>query len=302
MTERYVWKEIPARRTTCCGGGSARCRGPAPARPRRGGRPPGARGARPLRVPRRRRARSGASARGARGLRRLADVADALAAGPVGGALRRRRVRATCSSISPARRICSRGSAAGSRPAGASSSRCRTSPTSRSARRSCLGRFPYAERGILDRTHLRFFTRATGARPARGTPASGSAAWRPTAMPLRARRPGARARAPGAGRCAPSRPAAARVWPTLFGYQFVFEADRVEPVEASRLKALARPVSPPTTSDSRIEACLRGGRRVGRAARPGGLGLGGPPRRRRLDRRDARAARANRGARAGICR
>ena len=84
------------------------------------------------------------------------------------------------------------------------------------------GRFRYAERGILDRTHLRFYTRAT----ARSLlEASGFRIDRvtPTAMPVELA-------VAWLGRV-PVRPAvrglalaAARTWPTLFGYQFVFEA------------------------------------------------------------------------------
>jgi hypothetical protein len=87
------------------------------------------------------------------------------------------------------------------------------------------GRFPYAERGILDRTHLRFYTR----RSARELIAQAGFRIRrmaATAMPLELA-------VPALGRAPLRRPtrglasAAARVWPTLFGYQVVLEADRV---------------------------------------------------------------------------
>ncbi len=85
-----------------------------------------------------------------------------------------------------------------------------------------LGRFPYAEAGILDRTHLRFFTRRTGRelltrcgfRVERVTP---------TAMPVELA-------VPFLGRpfLAPSVRGAARLlaraWPGMLGYQFVYEA------------------------------------------------------------------------------
>ena len=84
------------------------------------------------------------------------------------------------------------------------------------------GRFPYSDRGLLDRTHLRFFTRRSainlvaecGFRVERVTA---------TAMPVELAWP--------LFTRLPLRPlsraltlAAARLWPTLFGYQFVIEA------------------------------------------------------------------------------
>jgi len=86
------------------------------------------------------------------------------------------------------------------------------------------GRFAYAERGILDRTHLRFYTR----RSARALIEDAGFRIRDidaTAMPYELAvaafgRPPWRApvRALASG--------SARVWPTLFGYQFVLEAER----------------------------------------------------------------------------
>ncbi|HMM33235.1 MAG TPA: class I SAM-dependent methyltransferase [Thermoanaerobaculia bacterium] len=84
------------------------------------------------------------------------------------------------------------------------------------------GRFPRTERGILDRTHLRFFTRrsgrelleAHGFRVARETP---TAMPVELALPLLGRPPlGPSVRAGAA--------LFARVWPGMFGYQFVYEA------------------------------------------------------------------------------
>lgn len=85
-----------------------------------------------------------------------------------------------------------------------------------------LGRFPRAERGILDRTHLGFFTRRTGRELLE---AHGFRVVRetPTAMPVELALP-LLGRPPLA---APVRAAAAllaRAWPGMFGYQFVYEA------------------------------------------------------------------------------
>lgn len=85
-----------------------------------------------------------------------------------------------------------------------------------------FGRFPSADRGILDRTHLRFFTRRTGRellhshgfRVVRETP---------TAMPVELALPllGRSPLAPAVRSCARLLSSA---WPGMFGYQFVYEA------------------------------------------------------------------------------
>ncbi|MBK6407122.1 MAG: hypothetical protein IPF66_20115 [Holophagales bacterium] len=85
-----------------------------------------------------------------------------------------------------------------------------------------FGRFPLSDRGILDRTHLRFFTRRTGREllERHGFAVIGET---PTAMPFELALP-ALGRPPLAG---PARTAArllAAAWPGMFGYQIVYEA------------------------------------------------------------------------------
>lgn len=87
-----------------------------------------------------------------------------------------------------------------------------------------LGRFPYAERGILDRTHLRFYTR----RSARDLLAAAGFRVREveaTAMPYELAAP-VLSQAPWRIPVRGFASASARVWPTLFGYQFIIEAER----------------------------------------------------------------------------
>lgn len=84
------------------------------------------------------------------------------------------------------------------------------------------GRFEYAEAGILDRTHLRFFTRRSALRLVE------SAGFRirrvrPTPIPAELAFPLLR-RAPLRGLSRAAFAAAARLWPTLFGYQFLIES------------------------------------------------------------------------------
>ena len=87
-----------------------------------------------------------------------------------------------------------------------------------------LGRFTYREKGILDRTHLRFYTRRSARHllEESGFRVRSVAA---TAMPYELA-------APALGRTplvAPVRAFAkgtAKLWPTMFGYQFVIESER----------------------------------------------------------------------------
>jgi SAM-dependent methyltransferase len=85
-------------------------------------------------------------------------------------------------------------------------------------RRALLrGRFPYAAHGLFDRTHLRFFTRASARELVEG---AGLRVLRerfaPAPLPLQARLPALRRL-----ECV-----AARAWPELFALQFVLTAER----------------------------------------------------------------------------
>jgi SAM-dependent methyltransferase len=85
------------------------------------------------------------------------------------------------------------------------------------------GRFDYSDRGILDRTHLRFFTRTS----ARGLLVSAGfrivGEWA-TPMPVELAVP-ALARPPLLGPVRAGSAFLARLAPCLFGYQFVFETE-----------------------------------------------------------------------------
>lgn len=87
-----------------------------------------------------------------------------------------------------------------------------------------FGRFEYAPRGLLDATHLRFFTRRTGRRLLE---AAGFRILdeRATAMPVELALP-VLGRLPFAPAVRALAVAAARLLPRLFGYQFVWEAAR----------------------------------------------------------------------------
>ena len=80
-----------------------------------------------------------------------------------------------------------------------------------------FGRFDYADRGILDRTHLRFFTWRSG-RELLERAGFTVRATTPTAMPFELVFPWLAFTRPGAV-------ALAHALPTLFGYQFVHEAE-----------------------------------------------------------------------------
>lgn len=87
-----------------------------------------------------------------------------------------------------------------------------------------FGHFRYTDRGILDRSHLSFYTRSSARRLLEES-GFRVAAVEPTAMPYELALPFL-ARAPWSAPTRALAQATARVWPTLFGYQFVFEAVR----------------------------------------------------------------------------
>ncbi len=84
-----------------------------------------------------------------------------------------------------------------------------------------FGRFAYADRGILDRTHLRFYTRQSARRLVEDAGFS-VLGIRATSMPYELALP--RLPRPATALMRGFASASARAWPTLFGYQFVFEA------------------------------------------------------------------------------
>jgi predicted TPR repeat methyltransferase len=91
------------------------------------------------------------------------------------------------------------------------------------------GRFPYGDRGILDRTHLRFFTRSTG-RELLERGGFRVTAVEATAMPYELALP-ALGRPPWSFAVRGFAGTSARLLPTLLGYQFVFEAVLAAPAK-----------------------------------------------------------------------
>ena len=86
------------------------------------------------------------------------------------------------------------------------------------------GHFRYTDRGILDRSHLSFYTRAS-ARDLLVHSGFQIRAIEPTAMPYELALP-TLAEPPWRGAVRAFAQLTARAWPTLFGYQFVCEAER----------------------------------------------------------------------------
>ncbi len=87
-----------------------------------------------------------------------------------------------------------------------------------------LGHFRYTDRGILDRTHLSFYTLAS-ARHLLETSGFRVRSVEPTAMPYELALP-ALGSAPWSGPTRSLAELTARALPTLFGYQFVFDAGK----------------------------------------------------------------------------
>ncbi len=87
-----------------------------------------------------------------------------------------------------------------------------------------LGHFRYTERGILDRTHLSFYTLASATHLLEGS-GFRIRAVEPTAMPYELALP-ALGRSPWSSSVRGFARLSARAWQTMFGYQFVFEAFR----------------------------------------------------------------------------
>jgi hypothetical protein len=90
--------------------------------------------------------------------------------------------------------------------------------------RIAVGRFDYDRRGILDVGHVRFFTRKSFERVAR------SAGFTPRrretiGLPLEALSRGAQDEATRASSLGKMERVAVDVWPTMFGFQFLYELE-----------------------------------------------------------------------------
>ena len=110
-------------------------------------------------------------------------------------------------------------------PEARSWSACRTSPTGTRGRALSLGRFDYDQRGLLDRGHVRFFTRRSFERlvPELGAPHRRARRRRFTFRSPRSRTGSTRRREVGRRQRSIAQPRAA--WPTLFGYQFLYRLE-----------------------------------------------------------------------------
>ncbi|MGZ6999062.1 MAG: methyltransferase domain-containing protein [Acidimicrobiia bacterium] len=104
--------------------------------------------------------------------------------------------------------------------------------------RVALGRFDYDLRGILDRDHVRFFTRKSFRKMIENT---GFAVRRAATVgvPIEAARLEGDTGDEGLGLAGNAQRLAVDLWPTLFGFQFLYE------IEAVASKAAAKPVARP---------------------------------------------------------
>jgi SAM-dependent methyltransferase len=97
------------------------------------------------------------------------------------------------------------------------------------------GRFPYAEHGLFDRTHLRFFTRAGARALAEGAGLRVRAErFAPAPLPLQARVPALRR----------LEAAAARAWPELFALQVVLVCEPDPRAGGGGASAVSAPSTP----------------------------------------------------------
>jgi 2-polyprenyl-3-methyl-5-hydroxy-6-metoxy-1,4-benzoquinol methylase len=88
-----------------------------------------------------------------------------------------------------------------------------------------FGHFRYTERGILDRTHLSFYTRASARRLLEDC-GFRVRAVEATAMPYELALPALEKNGLARGAVRALARISANAWPTMFGYQFVFEAGK----------------------------------------------------------------------------
>jgi predicted TPR repeat methyltransferase len=86
-----------------------------------------------------------------------------------------------------------------------------------------LGRFEYQDRGILDRTHVRFYTRKTARQLLES---AGLRILHEAATPVPVREALPRWPAPVLGVLEAAALALTPLWPTLLGYQFIFVAEK----------------------------------------------------------------------------
>ncbi|MEP6624072.1 MAG: bifunctional glycosyltransferase/class I SAM-dependent methyltransferase [Acidimicrobiia bacterium] len=112
--------------------------------------------------------------------------------------------------------------------------------------RVALGRFDYDQRGILDRDHVRFFTRKSFERLLES---AGFAVRRSATVgvPIETARLEGEADDQGLGIAGNAQRIAVELWPTMFGFQFLYELEAVAvPKQTSAAPAVgAAPAAPP---------------------------------------------------------